>query len=410
MSNFNFSNEALEAFRAESDPIADAVIQKIMASGSGRSISELFDTMVQNEDFKNAQLPEEVSEYFENTHALPIWADQNKIKIGQDVFAQFGPEICLLLMCKSLPEAYACKKGAQVLHQTGRLSEGADGSLERFKRRLMETSQFVVNICTPGGYDSDGSGTITGQKVRLIHAVIRYYIQEHGNWDKELNGAPINQEDMAGTLQSFSALIIEGLSQCGVTLTPEQEDGYFHCWRVAGHIVGLNEALNPPTYAEGLKLGYAILNQQKMGSPAGVELTKALTDFMEEILPGNIFNDTPAVLIRYFVGEATGDMLGIKEEHGILSKLVPRLLRTVFREEENLENHSHIYKKIASKVSLAMLQGMLNHFNEYKGVHFHIPPGLQENWKLKTSWEHSLTLSPSIAGYRLAVEKKTTSL
>jgi hypothetical protein len=66
-------------------------------------------------------------------------------------------------MCRSLPEAYACKKGAQVLHQTGRLSEGTDGSLERFKRRLMETSQFVVNICTPGVYSSDGSGTIIGQ-------------------------------------------------------------------------------------------------------------------------------------------------------------------------------------------------------------------------------------------------------
>jgi hypothetical protein len=410
MSKFSFTNEQLEAFRSHSDPLADNVIKKIMASGSGRTISELFDKMIKNNDFKDAELPSEVAEYFNNTHALPTWADQDKIKIGQDVFAEFGPEICLLLMCKSLPEAYACKKGAEVLYQTGRLSEGTDGSLERFKRRLMETSQFVVNICTPGGYDADGSGVITAQKVRLIHAVIRYYIVEHGNWDSELNGLPISQEDIAGTLQSFSALVIEGLSQCGVTLTPKQIDGYFHCWRIAGHLIGLDEALNPPTYAEGLKLGYAILDQQKEGSIAGVELTKALTDFIEGILPGNIFNDTPAVLIRYFVGEKTGDMLGIKEEKGILSKVLPRLLRTVFSEEENLENHSHVYQKIASKVSLAVVQGMFNHFNENKGVHFYIPPGLQENWKLNTSWDHFATLSPSISGYRLAIEKKKSSL
>ncbi|NOQ72903.1 MAG: DUF2236 domain-containing protein [Crocinitomix sp.] len=410
MSSSNYTNEQLEAFRSKSDPLADHVVDKIMANGSGRSISELFDKMIKNSDFNEADLPVEVAEYFKNTEALPTWADQNKIKVGQDVFAQFGPEICLLLMCKSLPEAYACKKGAEVLHQTGRLSEGTDGALERFKRRLMETSQFVVNICTPGGYEVDGSGIITAQKVRLIHAVIRHYIVAHGNWNAELNGLPINQEDMAGTLQSFSSLVIEGLTQCGVTLTAEQIDGYYHCWRVAGHIVGLDEALNPPTYAEGLKLGYAILNQQKEGSQAGVELTNALTDFIKEILPGNIFNDTPAILIRYFVGESTGDMLGIKEEKGVLSKVMPRLLRTVFREEENLENNSHIYHKIASKVSLAMLQGMLNHFNEYKGVHFYIPPGLQENWKLETSWDHFKTLSPAVAGYRLAIEKKKSSL
>ncbi len=410
MSDYNYTNEQLEAFRNQSDPLADDVIKSIMSTGAGRSISELFDKMIKNTDYDAAGLPPEVADYFKKTSALPSWADQAKIKIGQDVFAQFGPEICLLLMFKSLPEAYACKKGAEVLYQTGRMTEGPDGSLERFKRRLMETSQFVVNICTPGGYSADGSGTITGQKVRLIHAVIRYYIVEHGQWDAKTNGLPINQEDMAGTLQSFSSLILEGLSQCGVTLTPAQIDGYFHCWRIAGYIVGLDEALNPPTYEQGLKLGYAILDQQKKGSEAGVALTKALTDFAEELLPGNVFNDAPAVLIRYFVGGPTGDMLGLKKEDGLLSKILPRLLRTVFKAEESLENRNKIYQQIASKVALAMLQGMLNHFNEYKGVHFYIPPGLQENWKLTTYWDHFATLSPTVAGYRLALEKKKSSL
>jgi hypothetical protein len=37
----------------------------------GRSISELFETKIQNSDYKTTEIPLEVSEYFEETHALP---------------------------------------------------------------------------------------------------------------------------------------------------------------------------------------------------------------------------------------------------------------------------------------------------------------------------------------------------
>src|SRR6201999_3276000 len=125
----------------------------------------------------------------------------------QEVFACYGPQICLCLLCKSLPEAYACAKGAQVLYRTGRLTD-QDGTMRTFTRRLMETSQFVVNVCIPGGLEPNGKGIVTSQKVRLIHAAIRYFIKK-GEWDVATLGEPINQEDMAGTLQSFSTLILQ---------------------------------------------------------------------------------------------------------------------------------------------------------------------------------------------------------
>ena len=410
MTKVPFSNEELEAFRNHADPLGDDVIEKIMQTGEGRSISELFNQLIRNNDYDKIELPAEVQAYFESTSVLPAWVDSGKIKIGQSVFAEFGPEICLLLMCKSLPEAYACKKGALVMYQTGRMQESDDGSLKRFTRRLMETSQFVVNVCTPGGFGPDGAGLITAQKVRLIHATIRYFIKEGGHWDAAENGLPINQEDLAGTLQSFSALIIEGLAQLGITLTKSQQDGYYHCWRVAGHVVGLADELNPATYEEGLALGYAILDQQKAPSEAGTVLTKAVHDFMAGMMPGNILDETPAILMRYFLGDKTADILEIEEENGLFAQVLPKVLKTVFKAEEHLEKKNGLYKEIASRVSLAMLQGMLNYFNDYKGVHFYIPPSLTDNWKLDVDWEHHKTISPAIAGYRIAIEKKTTTL
>lgn len=405
----NFTNSELESFRSQSDPYADEVIKKIMENGSGRSINELFNKLIRNQDYDKVDLPPEISEYFKTTGGLPDWADQKKIAQGQDVFAQYGPQICLLLLCKSLPEAYSCKKGALVMYRTGRMTEGDDGSLKRFTRRLMETSQFVLNICVPGGYDKDGAGLITAQKVRLIHAAIRYFVQEAG-WDAEENGLPINQEDLAGTLQSFSSLILEGLEQMGFKLTNEQIDGYFHCWRIAGHIVGVDPKLNPETYKEGLKLGYSILDHQRGPSEQGEVLTKAVVDFMERIIPGNLFDGVPSMLIRNYVGDNTADMLGVKKDDSAISKIAPRLLTILFKVEEALENHSKIFKEIGEKASLLLLQGMLNYFDDYKGVHFYIPPGLQKNWKLNVTWEHYAALSPPIAGYRLAVEKKRSSI
>ncbi len=60
----------------------------------------------------------------------------------------------------------------------------------------METSQMVINVMTPGGFEPNGTGIITIKKVRLMHASIRYYLKHpHINqkgWDTSTLGEPIN--------------------------------------------------------------------------------------------------------------------------------------------------------------------------------------------------------------------------
>jgi hypothetical protein len=400
----------LEVFRSHADPLADKVIQTIMSHKDARSISQLFDQLIRNNDYSKVDLPKEVRAYFETTGELPTWADQSKIKIGQQVFADYGPSICLLLLCKSLPEAYSCKKGAQVMFQTGRMEQGKDGSLDRFTRRLMETSQFVMNVCTPGGFGENGNGIITAQKVRLIHATIRYYIQKGGHWDSENLGLPINQEDLAGTLQSFSALIIEGLKGLGIELSETEREGYFHVWRVAGHIVGLDPQLNPENYDNGLKLGYAILDHQQGESEAGVTLTQAVLHFMQDVMPGNLFKHSPAILMRYLLGNQTADLLEIPPEDSLWAKVLPRITSKIFHAEEKWEKRLPFFRELADHLSMSMLNGLLQYFNEYKTIRFYIPPSLQENWKLTEKWVHFRAISPPIAGYRMAIEKKSSTL
>src|SRR5436190_19317604 len=98
----------------------------------------------------------------------------------------------------------------------------------KMMRRLLETSQMVINVMSEGGLDLNGAGIITVKKVRLYHAAIRYFLLNSGRdsaaWDSEVYGKPINQEEMAGTLMAFSALVINGLTQVGVELTKEQKE------------------------------------------------------------------------------------------------------------------------------------------------------------------------------------------
>lgn len=371
----------LQKFRLKTDPVADKVIEEIISTSGVESINTLFSQLRDNTDIPKSDMPEAVKTYFEQTKTLPNWIDQAKIKIGQAVFAEHGPQISLSLLCKSLPEAYACANGAKVLYATGRMTE-RNGSLDVFTRRLMETAQFVVNVCSPGGLDPEGNGIITAQKVRLIHAAIRFYIKHHDrNWSTNQYGEPINQQDMAGTLQSFSTLIIEGLERMKLDLTEEQKEGYYHCWRVIGFIMGVEDELNPPTYSEGYALGQTILKSQIAPSKEGVALTKAVCDFMGSMLPGAIYKDIPEIIIRFLVKDDIADDLGLEKHNTLKSKLVPELLDELFLTMDKVENASHFMKKLIEHMNLFLLQHMLTHFNENKKVRFYIPPNLRDDWE-----------------------------
>ncbi|MBE8411104.1 DUF2236 domain-containing protein, partial [Leptospira borgpetersenii serovar Ballum] len=128
--------------------------------------------------------------------------------------------------------------------------------------------------------------------VRLMHASIRHFIFESNQWKEEW-GKPINQQDMAGTLQSFSSLILEGLAFSGITLDEEEKDSYIHLWKVTGHILGVLPELSPDTYEDAYALGLSIFQDQRRKSEAGKILAKSLLDFMEYMVPGNLLDGVP---------------------------------------------------------------------------------------------------------------------
>ena len=56
-------------------------------------------------------------------------------------------------------------------------------------------------------------------------------------------GYPINQEDLAGTLSTFSSVVLRGLELLGVMATDSEKYGYQQLWKFVGYYLGQYQSL-----------------------------------------------------------------------------------------------------------------------------------------------------------------------
>jgi hypothetical protein len=370
----------LEEKRNHTDPVADGVVGTIMKKNELTQMNHLFKLFVDDNDVLPDSAPQEIKDYFRETANLPSWADPDLIALGQQVYIRHGVWISLLLSYKSLPECYACAKGAEVLFHTARLNEH-HGSLDAYSRRIAETAQFVFYAMQPGGLSSEGSGLRAAQKVRLIHAIIRYYLKQK-NWDAATYNEPINQQDMAGTLMSFSALILEGLEQLGIDLEPVEQEAYVHCWRVIGHIVGLQPDLIPENAADALKLGHAILDNQIAESDHSKSLMKALLDFQDKNSKPLFDEQGNIAMMRLMMGDKISEMLGVPTIHPVQVQKLGRKLRRIARVMEFFDK-SLVLAMVIQFISKLGLQWMITRMTPTRIINFYLPKSLTQDWAPK---------------------------
>ncbi|MFZ9955741.1 MAG: oxygenase MpaB family protein [Flavobacteriales bacterium] len=378
----------------KSDALADDLVAKIITTHGIEEIKKLFTQLTDNNDIlANQSVLPEVIAYFNHEINLPAWADEKQIALAQEMFAKNGPEIAFLLNFRSLPLCYSSRNGAKVFYSTGRLrTEGHNTS--KIVRRLMETSQMVINVMAPGGLSPQGKGIVTVKKVRLMHAAIRYYLMHpHINkegWDVESFGIPINQEEMAGTLMAFGPLVAQGLDLLGIETTTEEKDAYLHCWKVVGHFIGVDPKLFPVNHEDGWNLGLSILIRNQHESEEAKALANSLDDFGKIILPFRILDDMPEYFIQRFTRDVSAaakvdfsKLIGIQPKRTLKKRLVTWFMEKAFDASAHLENKSRFFAKIVKWLNMRIMQGMVDVYLKNTQVEFYIPPSLKENWQIK---------------------------
>ncbi len=415
------NEQLLEEFRGVSDPLADNTVSKIISLSEEKQVNQVMMMLFRNESFHRgmfSELGDELStildEYIEATEQLPQWADTSRIARGEKLFSIYGPAIFMLLNVSSLPMCYTCAKGAQVLYETGRLLSH-NNNIDPLARRLMETAQMVVNVLSEEGLSKNGKGVITLQKVRLIHASIRYYLKQGQyqgeKWDVSLYGEPINQEDLAGTLMSFGPVILAGMKKLNIEISKSEQSDYMHCWKVVGYLMGIDDRLLPDSYDDGFELATRILKHQAEVSEAGKALTDSCIQFMNALIPGNLFNEVPAYFIHYFLedfatssGKDLGMCIGLDNRNSRKDRMILKLAKIISGRLSHLEEHKLI-QKISSYFNKKLLEGIIHHYNGGKDVQFFIPPSLQKDWGLVDAWKNRAT-TPALFGNRIAWQSK----
>lgn len=370
-----WTDEVLDPFRNMGEPVADAVIDKIFADDEVDAVNRTLRSIQSNAQTVPAETPDAVEDYLNQTDDWPAWADPEKVRVGQRLFQRYGMQMTLAYFTWSLPCCYAWAKAARVLTWTG----GIDKNVHR---RIIETAQFVLDVMAEGGLEPKGFGVRTTQKIRLLHATIRYHVGRDPNWRASEWDTPANQEDHVATLLTL-ALVPRVLTKFGMDFTRAEEDAYFHCWRVVGHFLGIHEALLPRDLEDAEQLWEAIQQRQVRPSEDGAALTKALVEYLKLRIPGTTMDGIAVATIRELCSPAVIEAIGLEQPDWTRHLMKP--LRWMFYLSDESQDRAGFVAKISASLSRKLLEGL--HTSETGGgrVAFRIPRSLQESWNLGAS-------------------------
>ncbi|MEY2461178.1 MAG: hypothetical protein QOG30_3008 [Acidimicrobiaceae bacterium] len=311
-----WSDELFDELAHEGDPLVDAVIAEHVATSTPAPPSELVSSLAKHLVLPPAARSVPIHRYLSQRPALPAWTDDEKLQRSADFFDQNGLMIGSALFCASLPEAYAGARGARVLTLTTTMVTDP-------VRRVYETAQMVLDAMTAGGLDpATGAGYEDIRRVRLMHAAVRYLVlndptvrktkvpEPYPSWCLA-SGVPINQEDLFGTLMTFTSTVFESLDRLGVEYSPEEADSYLHAWCVVGHLLGLRAKLLPLTLDDAREITAAVRRRQNCPSPDGVELSRALVGAMRETVRFRALRPLPKSMVRWSVGPDVAVTIGL---------------------------------------------------------------------------------------------------
>jgi hypothetical protein len=354
MTHYPLNTQQLDALRGKTDPAAEAVVNQLFEHYELKQVNFLFRHIA---EYKyHSQIPDFLRDFLENPTPLPDWVDYEKIQQGREVFNNYGREIILALLCRSLPMCYICANGAQVLTHTARLIDIPKNP--NYSRRLLETFQFVINVCEGDLLEWGGNGVISARKIRLTHATIRRYIRENMEWPAAQYGEPINQEDQLITLSAFSLEVVKALEKMGIQLSPEEREGWSHLWSLTGYLLGIEEPLLPRNFAACGEMSEKILSSQARKSEEGQLLCLSCVAFMSRLLPFRLLRPFSYSVFKYLNDEVYREMMGFDGKHWFWDMLMPKLLKSTLGVDQKLERRSPLLKAVIRFMNRLLMRGL----------------------------------------------------
>ncbi|MEE3852050.1 oxygenase MpaB family protein [Gordonia sp. LSe1-13] len=223
------------------------------------------------------QSPPALRTFFALIEETPSWVDADLCEHGATVFRRFGQNANDVLLQLSLIGGYRFGGPVDLLAETGGLSGGTT------KRRLGETQTWAIAVGRPGGMARHAEGWKLSVHVRLMHALVNEAFERNGRWDSSEWGLPINQTDLASTLNLFSGALMMGVRALGVPISKDDSRALMHLWKYVGWLMGVDDDWLFDHERDQHQLSYAILLSQTDVTDAGAQLAGALVDVQDDL-------------------------------------------------------------------------------------------------------------------------------
>ena len=293
------------------DPLADRLAQWVQESPANRGT---FTRAVERGLGSVDSPPEPLAAFFAHVDHTPDWLDRDAVRLGTETMLRVGAGGYAALGAVALTSGYLASGAVKPLAMTGQL-------LRMARRRLIETSKFVLEVSLSGDVGRFSSAFRAALHVRLMHAMVRRSLRASPRWRTELWGEPINQHDMVATHLEFSSVYLLGLLAQGYVITRREREAVMHLWRHVGRISGVREDLVPRTFREGVELGW-IINRTEAGPDEDSRaLAAALMAASRELhvenmgpVLGALRARGEAGLSRFVIGRRASDALGLPDD------------------------------------------------------------------------------------------------
>lgn len=368
------TEQSMDALRQCGDELADATVATLFERGE----TGKFNTLMRYVSVAGQPLPDGLPDvaraYLHETSSPPSWVDWEEMERARLFFIDNNVHISTALSFAAMPACYVVPHIAKLLSATH--------SLNYPSKRMAETGQFTVYLMQPDAFEAGGRFLPAAQKVRLLHASIRYHLRREGRWDTAALGTPICQEDMIGGQMMFSMQVLDALHRLGIHMSVEGAEAYHYAWRVVGAMLGVDQEHAPKDLDQARAFSDLYMTRHMGPSDEGVALTRQLIDLYEEVVPGTLLDPVVSALIRHLVGDTCADWLGVaRTPWDTVVKAAPALMNVL----ETIEDRSPLGAWALDRLGHLTTLFELSSLTRGRVMHYAIPEHLKKDYGLSTA-------------------------
>ncbi|QIS08056.1 oxygenase MpaB family protein [Nocardia arthritidis] len=345
------------------DPLADDVVAMIkrLPAGVGR---QMFEVAVVRGIAAVPDAPPELIAFFEQVESEPYWLDRSKLDRGARVVGRTGVWGGIAMGMFALMGGYLASRADKTLVGTGDLDALAP-------RRLAETTQWWLDVTTPGGLEHNSVGYQSVLRVRLMHALVRSGMNSRPDWDYAAWDQPVNQVLTVGTLGLFSMANLVGTQALGLRFSAEEKDAVFQLWRYVGYLLGIDPQILPTSESDTWRAYWILADTEFIPDDDSRRLAQALMS-----AAGGLFlaEDTAAkravrgLVTQYLVaysrimlGPSNSDFLGLPDSRIFQAAVVTTALVNSVLEvpRQILPGATRFQEKLGARLRARLVRGSI---------------------------------------------------